>query len=118
MRSRDELLAPSMDRLVKQIKGQTGSEPDLTELKTAVEEAFRARQIHAMSSFRCKVASFSLRNVSGRHATLNGRFETKPSRVVRGVKGEQPGPDQVRAGRPLAAGGTARQVHAPRCRAP
>ncbi|MDE3004433.1 MAG: hypothetical protein OXU33_11830 [Gemmatimonadota bacterium] len=45
VRSRDELLAPSMDRLVKQIKGQTGSEPDLTELKTAIEEAIRALKL-------------------------------------------------------------------------
>ena len=44
-RSRDELLAPSTDRLVKQIKGQTGSEPDLTELKTAVEKAIRALKL-------------------------------------------------------------------------
>lgn len=42
LRSRDELLAPGIDRLVKQIKGQTGSEPDLTELKAAIEEAIRA----------------------------------------------------------------------------
>ena len=45
VRSRDELLAPSMDRLVKRIKGQTGSEPDLTELKTAIEEAIRALKL-------------------------------------------------------------------------
>jgi len=45
VRSRDELLAPGTDRLVKQIKAQTGSEPDLTELKTAVEEAIRALKL-------------------------------------------------------------------------
>ena len=45
VRSRDELLAPGTDRLVKQIKSQTGSEPDLTELKTAVEEAIRALKL-------------------------------------------------------------------------
>ena len=44
VRSRDELLAPSMDLLVKRIKGQTGSEPDLTELKTAIEESIRSTQ--------------------------------------------------------------------------
>ena len=48
-RSRDELLAPSTDRLVKQIKGQTGSEPDLTELKTAVEQAIRALKLSQSS---------------------------------------------------------------------
>ena len=44
-RARDELLAPGTDSLVKQIKGRTGSEPDLTELKTAVEEAIRALKL-------------------------------------------------------------------------
>lgn len=41
-RARDELLAPGTGSLVKQIKGRTGSEPDLAEIKTAVEEAIRA----------------------------------------------------------------------------
>jgi len=45
IRSRDELLAPGTDMLVKQIKGRTGSEPDLTELKTAVEEAIRSLKL-------------------------------------------------------------------------
>lgn len=44
-RARDELLAPGTDSLVKQIKGRTGSEPDLTELKTAVEETIRALKL-------------------------------------------------------------------------
>ncbi|MEM7414663.1 MAG: hypothetical protein AAF389_04140 [Gemmatimonadota bacterium] len=44
-RARDELLAPSTDSLVKQIKGRTGTEPDLTELKTAVEEAIRSLKL-------------------------------------------------------------------------
>ena len=44
-RARDELLAPGTASLVKQIKGRTGSEPDLTELKTAVEEAIRALKL-------------------------------------------------------------------------
>ena len=44
-RARDELLAPGTDSLVKQIKGRTGSEPDLSELKTAVEEAIRALKL-------------------------------------------------------------------------
>jgi hypothetical protein len=41
-RARDELLAPGTDSLVKQIKGRTGSAPDLSELKTSVEEAIKA----------------------------------------------------------------------------
>ncbi len=41
-RARDELLAPNTDSLVKQIKSRTGSAPDLTELKTSVEEAIKA----------------------------------------------------------------------------
>ena len=45
MRARDEVLAPGTDRLVKQIKGRTGSEPDLTELKTAVEETIRSLKL-------------------------------------------------------------------------
>jgi len=44
-RARDELLAPGTDSLVKQIKGRTGTAPDLTELKTAVEEAIRALKL-------------------------------------------------------------------------
>ena len=44
-RSRDELLAPGTESLVKQIKGRTGSEPDLTGLKTAVEEAIRTLKL-------------------------------------------------------------------------
>lgn len=44
-RARDELLAPGTDSLVKQIKGRTGSEPSLAELKTAVEEAIRALKL-------------------------------------------------------------------------
>jgi len=41
-RARDELLAPGTDSLVKQIKGRTGSAPDLSELKTSVEEVIKA----------------------------------------------------------------------------
>ena len=44
-RARDELRAPGTDSLVKQIKGRTGSEPDLTGLKTAVEEAIRSLKL-------------------------------------------------------------------------
>jgi hypothetical protein len=38
VRSRDELLAPGTDRLVKQIKAQTGSEPDLTTQALSVRD--------------------------------------------------------------------------------
>lgn len=41
-RARDELLAPGTDGLVKLIKSRTGSAPDLTAIKTAVEETIRA----------------------------------------------------------------------------
>lgn len=44
-RARDELLAPSTDSLVKQIKGRTGTAPDLLELKTSVEEAIRSLKL-------------------------------------------------------------------------
>ncbi len=44
-RARDELAAPNTDSLVKQIKGRTGSAPDLTELKTSVEEAIKALKL-------------------------------------------------------------------------
>jgi hypothetical protein len=44
-RVRDELLAPGTDSLVKEIKGRTGSAPDLTEIKTAVEETIRALKL-------------------------------------------------------------------------
>ncbi len=45
IRARDELLAPGTDSLVKRIKARTGSEPELTELKTAVEEAIRSLKL-------------------------------------------------------------------------
>jgi hypothetical protein len=45
MRARDELLAPGTDSLVREIRSQTGSAPDLTELKTAVEESIRALKL-------------------------------------------------------------------------
>jgi hypothetical protein len=44
-RARDELAAPGTDSLVKQIKGRTGSAPDLSELKTSVEEAIKALKL-------------------------------------------------------------------------
>ena len=44
-RAREELLAPGTDNLVKEIKGRTGSAPDLTDIKTAVEESIRALKL-------------------------------------------------------------------------
>jgi hypothetical protein len=44
-RARDELLAPGTGGLVKQIKNRTGIEPDLTVLKTAVEETIRTLKL-------------------------------------------------------------------------
>lgn len=44
-RARDELAAPGTDSLVKQIKGRTGTAPDLSELKTSVEEAIKALKL-------------------------------------------------------------------------
>ena len=44
-RVRNELVAPGTDTLVKRIKGQTGTEPDLSELKTSVEEAIKALKL-------------------------------------------------------------------------
>ena len=45
MRAREELLAPGTDSLVKEIKGRTGSAPDLTDIKTAVEESIKALKL-------------------------------------------------------------------------
>lgn len=44
-RARDELGAPGTDGLVKKIKARTGSTPDLTGVKTSVEEALRALKL-------------------------------------------------------------------------
>jgi hypothetical protein len=45
MRAREALLAPGTSGLVKEIKRRTGSAPDLTEMKTAVEHAIRALKL-------------------------------------------------------------------------
>lgn len=44
-RARDELLAPGTESLVKEIKSRTGNAPDLTDIKTAVEESIRALKL-------------------------------------------------------------------------
>lgn len=73
-RARDELLAPGTDSLVKQIKGRTGSEPDLTELKTAVEETIRALKL-SQSNIRSSItensdASFEVDGIANMPAYL------------------------------------------------
>jgi hypothetical protein len=45
MRAREALLAPGTSGLVKEIKRRTGTAPDLTEMKTAVEHAIRALKL-------------------------------------------------------------------------
>lgn len=74
IRSRDELLAPGTNMLVKQIKGRTGSEPDLTELKTAVEETIRTLKL-SQSAIETAVldtadASFEIEGISNLPAYL------------------------------------------------
>ena len=44
-RVRNELGAPGTDTLLKRIKGETGAEPDLSELRTSVEEAIKALKL-------------------------------------------------------------------------
>lgn len=54
-RARDTLLAPGTEDLVKEIRNRTGSAPDLSELKTAVEEAIRALKL-SQSNIRASVS--------------------------------------------------------------
>lgn len=44
-RARDELLSPGTEGLVKEIRGRTGSAPDLSDVKTTVEEVIRALKL-------------------------------------------------------------------------
>jgi hypothetical protein len=44
-RARDQLTAPGTDGLVKQIKSRTGTSPDLSDVKTSVEEAIKALKL-------------------------------------------------------------------------
>ena len=55
-RARDQLTAPGTDGLVKQIKGRTGTAPDLSEVKTSVEEAIKALKL-SQSHLRTAVAA-------------------------------------------------------------
>lgn len=74
LRARDELLAPNTESLVKEIKGRTGSAPDLTEIKTAVEESIRAlklSQSHIQSAVSDDAeASFEIEGVANMPAYL------------------------------------------------
>lgn len=74
MRARDELLAPNTESLVKEIKGRTGSAPDLTEIKTAVEESIRAlklSQSHIQSAVSNDAeASFEVEGIANMPAYL------------------------------------------------
>lgn len=54
-RARDTLLAPGTVELVKEIKARTGEAPDLTDIKTSVEEAIRALKL-SQSHIRGAVA--------------------------------------------------------------
>jgi hypothetical protein len=45
LRARDELAAAGTEGLIKVIKGRTGSAPDLSPVKTTVEEAIRALKL-------------------------------------------------------------------------
>ena len=73
-RAREALLAPGTAGLVKEIKRRTGSAPDLTEMKTAVEHAIRALKL-SESQIRGAVAddldaSFQVEGISNMPAYL------------------------------------------------
>ncbi len=74
LRARDELLAPGTESLVKEIKGRTGSAPDLTEIKTAVEESIRAlklSQSHIQSAVSTDAdSSFEIEGIANMPAYL------------------------------------------------
>jgi hypothetical protein len=74
LRAREALLAPGTTALVKEIKRRTGSAPDLTEMKTAVEHAIRALKL-SESQIRGAVsdeldASFQVEGISNMPAYL------------------------------------------------
>jgi len=74
MRAREALLAPGTSGLVKEIKRRTGSAPDLTEMKTAVEHAIRALKL-SESQIRGAVtdeidATFQVEGISNMPAYL------------------------------------------------
>jgi hypothetical protein len=73
-RARDALLAPGTTGLVKEIKRRTGSAPDLTDMKTSVEEAIRALKLsesHIRSAVTSDLdASFQVEGISNMPAYL------------------------------------------------
>lgn len=73
-RARDALLAPGTQELVKEIKARTGSAPDLTEIKTSVEESIRAlklSQSHIRSAVTDDIdSSFEVEGVANMPAYL------------------------------------------------
>lgn len=54
-RAREALVAPGTSELLRDIKGRTGDAPDLTDLKTAVEEAIRELKL-SQSHMRAAVS--------------------------------------------------------------
>jgi hypothetical protein len=54
-RAREALVAPGTSELVREIKGRTGEAPDLTDIKTAVEESIRALKL-SQSHIRAAVS--------------------------------------------------------------
>ncbi len=76
LRANEALLAPGTVGLVKEIKRRTGSAPDLTEIKTAVEHAIRALKM-SESEVRSAViqevdATCDIEGVSNMSAYLQG----------------------------------------------
>ena len=73
-RARDELLAPGTDGLIKQIRGRTGSAPDLSDIKTSVEEVIRSLKL-SQSQIRSVIdvdpdASFEIEGIANMPAYL------------------------------------------------
>ena len=74
-RAREALVAPGTGELVKGIKGRTGEAPDLTDIKTAVEEAIRALKlsqshIHAAVNEDIDTATFEVEGIVNMPAYL------------------------------------------------
>lgn len=74
-RAREALVAPGTAELLKEIKGRTGEAPDLTDIKTSVEEAIRALKlsqshIRAAVSEEIDTASFEVEGIVNMPAYL------------------------------------------------
>ena len=68
-RAREALAAPGTDELLRDIKGRTGEAPDLTDIKTAVEESIRElklsqSRIRAAVSDEVDTSSFEVEGVA------------------------------------------------------